>query len=58
MFYKVRESVADCRSLGKFILNDLPQMVAGAPRIEVSFQIDDGILSLMLLKFTLNQVCH
>lgn len=53
-----REMTADCRSLARFELNNLPLMKAGAVRIEVTFSIDaDGILSVAALEKS-NHLSH
>jgi molecular chaperone DnaK (HSP70) len=43
-----RELVKDNRSLARFLLKDIDSMLAGVPRIEVTFLIDaNGILNVM-----------
>ncbi|MCD6568823.1 molecular chaperone DnaK [bacterium] len=42
-----RAMAADCRSLGKFILDGIPPAPRGIPQIEVTFDVDaNGILSV------------
>lgn len=51
-----REMAADNRSLGRFTLSGIPPLPAGAPRIEVTFQIDaNGILEVAAREQTTGQ---
>ncbi len=54
-----REMAADNRSLGRFTLSGIPPLPAGAPRIEVTFQIDaNGILEVTAREQTTGQRAH
>ena len=48
-----RETVEACRSLARFTLRGVPPMIAGAARVEISFQVDaDGILHVAARELT------
>lgn len=51
-----REFAADCKTLGKFILDGIPPAPRGVPQIEVKFDIDaNGILNVRALDKATNK---